>query len=170
MIKTLDQCSLFGPAGHGWSSGRLPDQFGRLERLPVTNIAQELQKAHISWSVGFAEPPQHPQIGVEHGQQALRARLMDRAARRFCPRVLAARMVVAPPRPVAAGRVRREPTARAYRAGGRLLHRLHGEICGCLADDRALAAAPRQHRGPVCVIMAPPRRTLLAAPRRATPP
>jgi len=51
-------------------------------------------------------------------------------------------------RPIAAGRVRGEPTARAHRDLGGLLHRLHGEIFGRLDDDRPLATDPRNNRGP----------------------
>src|SRR2546427_4363667 len=74
---------------------------------------------------------------------------------------------VALQRPVAAGRVRIEPTARSHRDVGRLLHRLHREIFGRLDDDRPLATDTRNNRGPVFVIMAPARLAFLATPPRA---
>ena len=43
MIKTLDKFSLFGSAGNGWISGRLYDQFGLLERIPLAKVPQELK-------------------------------------------------------------------------------------------------------------------------------
>src|SRR5215510_7231417 len=41
-------------------------------------------------------------------------------------------MHIAPERPIAAGRVRIQPTARVDGEVGRRLHRLHREIAGCL--------------------------------------
>src|SRR5262245_25309573 len=72
-------------------------------------------------------------------------------------------------RPVATGRVRGEPAARAHGDLGRLLHRLHGEIFGCLEDDRPLATDPGDDGRPIFVIMAPTGLAFLAAPTRAVP-
>src|SRR5262245_35813379 len=90
------------------------------------------------------------------------------------PRLVATQLIdigmhIALQRPIAAGRVRVEPTARAHRDIRRLLHRLHGEICGLLDDDSPLTTDPGNNRGPVFVIMAPTRLTFLAAPACSTP-
>jgi hypothetical protein len=45
-----------------------------------------------------------------------------------------------------------------------LLHRLDGKILHTLHDNSPLAAAPRDNGGPIFVIMAPTRFTLLAPP------
>jgi len=65
MINTLDQFSLFAPAGNDWIEGHQPDQVGRPERMALTKVAQELKELHVSWEVGFAEAPQYPQIGLQ---------------------------------------------------------------------------------------------------------
>src|SRR5215831_16532804 len=64
------------------------------------------------------------------------------------PRLVATQLVnkvmhIALERPIAAGRVRIQPTARVDGEVRRLLHGLHGEIFGRLEDDRPLAADPR---------------------------
>src|SRR5262245_35855890 len=73
-------------------------------------------------------------------------------------------MHVALHRPVAAGGVRVDPTARLDGKVCGLLHRLHGEVFGRLEDDRALATDPGDNRWPIFVVVPPPRFTLLAAP------
>jgi hypothetical protein len=70
---------------------------------------------------------------------------------------------------VCAGRVGIEPTPRLGCQVCCLLDRLPGEIAGRLSDDRPLATAPRNHRWPVFVIMAPAGLTLLAATTRSAP-
>src|SRR5262249_35798427 len=69
-------------------------------------------------------------------------------------------------RPIAAGRVGVEPTARLHRKVSGLLHRLDREIAGRLDDDRPLTTDPGDNRGPVFVIMASPGLAFLAAPPR----
>jgi hypothetical protein len=56
-----------------------------------------------------------------------------------------------------------------HREVGGLVHGLDRAICGRLNDDRALAAHPREDRGPICLIMAPAGLTRLAATTRAAP-
>src|ERR671923_2877483 len=70
-------------------------------------------------------------------------------------------------RPIAAGRVRVQPTARMDGEVRRLLHGLHGEIFGRLDDDRPLAADPRDNRWPVFVVVPPTGLALLVAPTRS---
>src|SRR2546421_12232774 len=75
-------------------------------------------------------------------------------------------MHVARHRPIAARRVRIEPTARFHSQVGCLLHRLHGEIFGRLDDDRALATDPGDNGRPVFIVVPPPGLAFLAAPTR----
>src|SRR5262245_28121022 len=72
-------------------------------------------------------------------------------------------------RPIAAGRVRVEPTARSDGEGRRLLHRLHREIAGRVDDDTPLAADPDDNRWPVFVVVPPTGFAFLAAPTHAAP-
>jgi len=72
-------------------------------------------------------------------------------------------------RPVAAGRVGIQPTARVHRDVGGLLHGLDREIFGRLDDDRPLAAHPRDNRWAIFLVMAPAGLTLLAATTRSAP-
>jgi hypothetical protein len=72
--------------------------------------------------------------------------------------------------PIAAGRVRLQPTARVDGEVRRLLHGLHGEILGRLHDDSSLATDPRDDRRPIFGIMAPTRLAFLAATTRAATP
>src|SRR5919197_731755 len=92
---------------------------------------------------------------------------MDLPACILLLRVIDIVMYIALHRPIAAGRVRVQPTARAHGNLSRLLHRLDREISGRLDDDSPLAADPRDNRGPVFVIMTPTGLTFLAAPTRA---
>src|SRR5262245_61371455 len=87
---------------------------------------------------------------------------MHVTARVFFLRMIHERMHVSLHRPVAAGRVRVEPTARAHGDLRRLLHRLDREISGRLADDSPLATDPGDDGRSVFVIMAPTRLALLA--------
>src|SRR5215468_4171333 len=72
-------------------------------------------------------------------------------------------MLVARQRPVAAGRIRIELTARLDSDVRRLLYRLHREIFGRLDDDRPLATDPGNNGGPVFVVMATAGLAFLAA-------
>src|SRR6266571_5398925 len=109
---------------------------------------------NIPWQVGFADTTKHPQIGLEQGKQALRPILMHVTTGIFLLRVIDIVMHIALQRPIAAGRVRIQPTAGLDGEVSRLLHCLHCEIAGCLDDDRPLATDPGDNRGPVFVIMA----------------
>src|SRR4029453_2874564 len=82
----------------------------------------------------------------------------------FLLRVIDRLMLVARQRPVAAGRIRIELTARVHGDIRRLLDRLHREIFGRLDDDRPLATDPGNNGGPVFVIMATAGLAFLAAP------
>src|SRR5215475_11092751 len=93
---------------------------------------------------------------------------MHVTARVFFLRMIHERMHVPLHRPVAAGRVRVEPTARAHGDLRRLLHRLDREISGRLADDSPLATDPGDDGWPVFIIMAPARLALL--PPSPSPP
>src|SRR5207244_2606944 len=89
------------------------------------------------------------------------------------PRLVATQLIdelvhVSLHRPVAAGRVRREPAARLHRQVGGFLYRLHRKIFGRLYDDSLLATDPGDNRGPVFVIVAPTRLAFLAATTGAT--
>jgi hypothetical protein len=72
-------------------------------------------------------------------------------------------------RPVAAGGVRVEPTARLHRDVRGLLYGLHREIFGRLDDDSALATDPGDDGRPVFVIVAPPGLAFLPATTRTAP-
>src|SRR5262244_1039242 len=89
---------------------------------------------------------------------------MDLAPCIFLLRVIDIVMYIALQRPIAAGRVRVEPAARAHGDLGRLLHRLDREISGRLDDDGSLATDPGDDGRPVFVIMVPARLALLTAP------
>src|SRR2546423_11347386 len=92
--------------------------------------------------------------------------LMDLPAGILLLRVIDIVMPIALQRPIAAGRVRVQPTARLHGEVSGLLHCLHGEIAGRLDDDSALTADPRDNRWPVFVIMTPTGLTFLAATTR----
>ena len=84
-------------------------------------------------------------------------------------RVIDERVDVALHRPIAAGRIGIQPTARVHRSVRGLLDRLHGAISGRVDDDRPLAADPRHDRRGIFVVMAPAGLTLLATTTRSTP-
>src|SRR5262249_22492218 len=66
-------------------------------------------------------------------------------------------------RPIAAGSIGIQATARLHSKIGRFLHRLHGEIFGRLDHDRPLATDPGNDCRTVFVIVAPPGLALLTA-------
>src|ERR687888_2610410 len=90
-------------------------------------------------------------------------------ARLFLLRMVDKVVRIAFHRPIAAGRVCIEPTARFDGDVGRFLHRLYGKVPRCLDHDTSLAADPRDDGGPILVVMASPRLTFLAAPRGVRP-
>ena len=89
---------------------------------------------------------------------------MPGTARVFLRRLIHERVPGTLHRPVAAGRVRGEPPARAPGDLSRLLPRLDREIAGRLEDARPLATAPGAEGRPVFGLMAPARLALLPAP------
>ena len=91
---------------------------------------------------------------------------MHLATRILLLRVIDILMEVSFHRPIAAGRVGGEPTARVDGEVGRLLHCLHRAILRRLEDDSPLATDPGDDRGPVFVIMASTGLTLLALATR----
>lgn len=115
----------------------------------------------------LTEPPKHPQLGLEQGPQALGPIRMPLPACLLFLRMIDARVYGALHGSGAAGGVRRESAPRVDGAVGGLLHRLHRAIFGRLDDACPLATAPGEQRGPIFVLMAPPRLARLAAPTRA---
>src|SRR5262249_21960367 len=100
-------------------------------------VAQELQEAHIPWQGGFADPPKHPQIGLQQRKEALRPILMHVPTRILLLRMIDELVDVARQRSITAGRVRIEPTARVHSEVSGFLHRLDREISGRLEEDAA---------------------------------
>src|SRR2546429_4950673 len=72
-------------------------------------------------------------------------------------------------RPIAAGRIGIQATARVHRKIGRFLHCLHGEIFGRRDDDSPLPTDPGDDRWPLLVVMASTRLALLAATTQSRP-
>src|SRR5215510_3069247 len=79
-------------------------------------------EAHIPDQVALAHTTKHPQIRLEQRKQALRPILMHLTAGVFLLRVIDRLMLVARQRPVAAGRIRIELTARLDSDVRRLLY------------------------------------------------
>src|SRR6266702_1216211 len=169
MVYASDKISLAGSARNGWLQRRLEDHCGLFKGVLLTKVAQELQEPNIPRQVGFAHTTKHAQIRLEQGEQALRAVLVDVTPRVFFLGMIDERVHIALQCPVAAGRVRVEPTARSHRDLGCLLHRLHREILGRLDDDCPLTTDPGDDRGPVFVVVTPPGLTFLATPSRSVP-
>src|SRR5467141_2413948 len=94
----------------------------------MPKVPQELKEAHVSWEVGFAETPKDPQIGLEQGKQALGSILVHVTTGVFLLRMIDVLVERALQRPIAAGRVRVEPTPSLDGAVCGLLHGLHGKI------------------------------------------
>jgi hypothetical protein len=132
--------------------------------MAVTQVPQELQTAHVSWQVHVMEATKHPQRGLESGEQTLGSILMHVTARICLLGMLDELVHVSLHRPIAAGRVGLQPTARLDRQIRCCLYRLDGEIAGRLADDSPLATDPRDDRRSIFVIMPPARLALRAAP------
>src|SRR5215831_12715752 len=132
-------------------------------------VAQELKEAYIPRQVGFAEPPKHPQIGLQQRKEALRPILLHVPTRILLLRMIDELVDVARQRSITAGRVCIEPTASVHGEVGGFLHRLDREITGRLDDDSPLATDPSDDGRPVFVIMAPTGLALLPATTRAAP-
>jgi hypothetical protein len=167
MVQTSDILSLSGSARDRWVEGRIQDHLGLLKGILLTEVLQELKEPDVTRRVALAEATEHTQVGLEQGEQALRAILVHFTTCVLFLGVIHERMHVPLHRPLAAGRVGREPTPRLDCQICCLLDRLHGASSRRLDDDRPLATDPGTNRGPVFVIMAPARLTLLAAPTRS---
>jgi hypothetical protein len=133
----------------------------------LTKVAEELKEPDIPWQIALADPTKHPEVGLEQGEQTLRAILVHVTPGVLFPGVIHEFVHVALERPIAARRVGVEPTARLHGEVSGLLHRLHGEIAGRLKDDRPLPTDPGDNRGPVFVIMAPAGLAFLPTATRA---
>jgi hypothetical protein len=132
--------------------------------MALTKVPQEVNKAHVSWQVHVIDATKHPQLGLESGEQTLGSMLLHVTARICLLGMSDERVHVSLHRPIAAGRVSRQATARVDRPIRCLLYRLDGEIAGRLDDDRPLATDPHDDRRSIFVIMPPARLALLAAP------
>src|SRR5262249_7024070 len=104
----------------------------------------------------FADAAKHPQVRLEQRKQALGPVLVHLPARVFLLRMVNKVVPIALERVIAAGRVRRELTARVDREVGGLLHRLDRKVPRRLDHDTALAAHPGDDRRLILVIVAPP--------------
>src|SRR5215813_5865891 len=127
-------------------------------------VAQELKEAHIPRQGGFADPPKHPQIGLQQRNEALGPILMHVTAGILFLRMIDKVMRIALERTIATRGVRIESAPRLDREVGRLLHRLDGKIPRRVDHDPSLAADPHDDGGPILVVMASPRLAFLAAP------
>src|SRR4029453_13253609 len=130
-------------------------------------VAQELKEAHIPWQGGFAETPKHSQIGLQQRKEALRPILMHVPTGIFLPCVIDEFVHIALHRPVAAGRVCIEPTARVAGEVCSLLNVLHSEIFVRLDDARPLATDPGDERRTVFIVVPPTGLAFRAAPTRS---
>src|SRR5215831_13051071 len=127
-------------------------------------VAQELKEAHIARQGGFTDPSKHTQIRLEQRKETRGSVLMHLPARVFLLRVVHRVTCIAHYQPIAAGRVRVEPTARLHGEVGSLLHRLDRKVPRRLDHDTALAAHPGDNGRSVFVVMTAPGLALLAAP------
>src|SRR4029453_13132177 len=100
----------------------------------------------------LADTTKHPEVGLEQREQTLGPILMDLSSCIFLLRVIDELVPIALERPITAGRVCIEPTARSDGEVRRRLHRLHREILGRLNDDRPLTTDPGDDRGSIFVI------------------
>src|SRR5262252_1797692 len=130
-------------------------------------VAQELQEAYIPRQGGFADPPKHPHIGLQQRKEALRPVLVDVTARIFLLRMIDKVVHIARERPIAAGRVGVEPTARLHGEVRCLLHRLDSKVPRRVDDDTTLAADPGNDGGPIFVVVAAAGLALLASASRS---
>src|SRR6266571_7639834 len=124
MVQELDKLSSSGPAGNGGVERRPQDQLRLFEGVLLTKVPQELKESDITRQIELAEATEHAQVGLEQGEQALRAILVDITTRIFLLRMIDVLMHIALHRPIAARRVRVEPTARMPRDVRSLLYGL----------------------------------------------
>src|SRR5439155_27292779 len=95
---------------------------------------------------------------------------MDLPAGVFLLRMIDVLVEVPLHRPIATGRIGIQSTARLHSKIGRFLHRLHGEIFGCLNDDRPLATDSGADRRTYFVVVPPTGLAFLSATTRAVAP
>src|SRR5215510_9306062 len=76
MVQALHKFTPLSPPGNGRIECRLQDQFGLLERIPLTKVPQELKEPDIPWQVAFTDTPEHSEVGLEQRKQALGSILM----------------------------------------------------------------------------------------------
>src|SRR5918912_9730 len=121
----------------------------------------------VPWQIELADTTKHPEVGLEQGEQTLRSILVHVPTCVLFLGVIHECVHVALHRPIAAGRVGIEPTARLHGQVGGLLYRLDREIFGRVDHNGTLAADPRDDGWPGFVEMAPTGLAFLAAPARS---
>src|SRR6266571_4181647 len=87
MVQELDKLSSSGPAGNGGVERRPQDQLRLFAGVLLTKVPQELKESNITRQVELAEATEHAQVGLEQGEQALRAILVDVTTRVFLLRI-----------------------------------------------------------------------------------
>src|SRR5215472_14391594 len=167
MIQVLHKFSPPGLPCNGGVERRSQDQFGLLECSLVPKVPQELKEPHVPWQVALTEATKHPQVRLEQREQTLGPIFMDITPRVFLLGVIDEVMRIALERPIAAGGVRIEPTARLDGEVRGLLYCLHRKISGRLDDHSPLTTDPGNNRGPVFVVVPPAGLAFLAASTRA---
>jgi len=111
VVKTRDKLALPGPACNGRVSRGIPDQLSLLTCRQLPKVAQELEAPERPRQVGCAETPQHPQGGLQYGEEALRPMLMHVTPRIFLLGVVDEVVHRALERAIGARGVRLEPWA-----------------------------------------------------------
>ena len=167
MVRASDKITRPRSARDGRVQCRIQDALRLLERIELPKVAKELKKAQVARQGRLADASKYPQVGLEQREQTLGPIFMDVTPRVFLLGVIDEVMRIALECPIAAGRIRIEPTARLDGEVGRLLDCLHRKISGRLDDNSPLTTDPGNNRGPVFVVVPPAGLAFLAASTRA---
>src|SRR5215510_984206 len=104
MVQAPNKFTPPGPGGHGRVERCPQDQLRLFEGVLLTKVPQELKESDITRQIELAEATEHAQVGLEQGEQALRAILVHVTTGVLFLGVINELVQVALQRPIAAGR------------------------------------------------------------------
>jgi len=88
VVQAPDKVTLPCSARDGRVQRRIQDHLRLLERIQLTKVPEKLKESDVPWQVQLADAAKHSEVGLQQGEQALRAILVDVPTRVFLLRMV----------------------------------------------------------------------------------